>query len=104
MQFNFDHILDRLKGERQMIYVIGLVIGIFVVVFIIYQIFFTGSAQQRPVEEKDGSSLIPSVTFVDQLKRDLGILADPVFKNLKLPIELPIRITPPGRDNPFSPF
>lgn len=104
MELDFEKILDKFRGDRQLIYVIGLLLGIFVVIFILYQIFFAGAGTEDVNKDNTDSSVIPSVTFIEQLKRDLGVLADPVFKNLKLPVELPIRISPPGRDNPFSPF
>lgn len=97
-------ILEQLKEERKYLYVVVVMLIVVVALYFVYRAFFSdvGSGVDAPI----GTSPIalPSVTAVEQLKRDLNVIADPLFKNLRLPIELPIKLSPPGRDNPFEPF
>jgi len=103
---NFGKILEKLKTLGQYAYIAGGFIGALILILLLYWVLL-GRPQpvdERIGDERQGIPVVSGTSFVEQLKRDLNLLTDPIFKNLRLPVGLPIRVTPPGRENPFSPF
>lgn len=80
-------------------------LGILAVVVIITAFVWYSNYQKKPV--KEGESLIgPLVSgkYLKDVKLDLDILNDDLFKSLKSHGVLPVIPGDTGRDNPFSPY
>ena len=100
-----EEILEKIKSQKKHLYLILGIAGALVVIYVLYLMFFSaGGAFNKEPALGPTTPVVSSVTVIEQLTRDLSILTDPIFKTLRLPIELPIQTPPTGRDNPFNPF
>lgn len=85
--------------KQQKILLAALAVVIVITAFVWY------SNSQKKVVIEPGPATQPLMEVgVKNIKLDLDVLDDPVFKSLKSHGALPVTVEEAGRDNPFSPY